>query len=134
LATNIYQERNKIARELYESFAKELAEVSFKVDESIGLNSTNSDTRESLRKIRASLTEIIEKSRNLRDEKFEVSPREMDVLHHLASGLGVREISEELFISQATVKSHINNLYRKLGTKNKIETVNRARKLSLLPQ
>ena len=89
-----YQERNTIARELYQTFAQELSEVNFRIDETIGLNSTNPVTRASLREIRSQLSQTIEKSRHIRQEKFELTPREMDVLIHLSSGASVKEICE----------------------------------------
>ena len=129
-----YQERNRIARELYNSFAKDLAEVSYRLDEVIGLNATNMATRQSLRTIRASVTELIEKSAHLREEKFELTRREQEVLAILATGASTKEIAETLFLSQPTIKTHVNNIYRKLGSGNKVEAVNRARELALLPQ
>jgi ATP/maltotriose-dependent transcriptional regulator MalT len=134
LKNNTYQERNKIARELYDSFAKELAEVSYRLDEAIGLNATNAATRQSLRTIRASITQLIEKSQHLREEKFELTRREREVLTILATGASIKEIAETLFLSQPTIKTHVNNIYRKLGSVNKVEAVNRARELALLPQ
>ena len=128
-----YQERNRIARELYDAFAKDLAEVSFRLDETIGLNSTNAQTRESLRTIRSSVTQLIDRSRHLREEKFELTNREKDVLVILASGASVKVICETLFLSHATVKSHLANAYRKLGVTNKVEAINRAKELALLP-
>ena len=43
------------------------------------------------------------------------SPAELAVLRCLAEGLSRREIAERLFISLNTVKTHIRELYRKLG-------------------
>lgn len=134
MKNDTYQERNRIARELYDSFAKDLAEVSYRLDETIGLNATNAVTRQSLRTIRASVTQLIEKSQHLREEKFELTRRERDVLAILATGASIKEIAETLFLSQPTIKTHLNNIYRKLGSANKIEAVNRARELELLPQ
>ena len=134
MTDHTYKERNKIARELYDSFAKDLAEVSYRLDEAIGLNATNAVTRQSLRTIRASVTQLIEKSHHLREEKFELTRRERDVLEVLATGASIKEIAEKLFLSQPTIKTHLNNIYRKLGCANKIEAVNRARDLDLLTQ
>jgi len=129
-----YQQRNRIARELYDAFAQELAEVSYRVDEAIGMNSTNAQTRESLRSIRSGITELINKSHHLREEKFELTPREKEVLSILATGSSTKEISETLFLSEATIKTHIAGIYRKLDAKNKVSAIEQARKLGLLSQ
>ena len=127
-----YQERNTIARELYETFARDLAEVSFRVDETIGRNSTNPSTRESLRAIRSSLSSLIAKSAHLREEKFELSHREREVLQLVSQGLTSPEIAEKLFLSLPTIKSHLASSYRKLGVANRVEALSAAQKLGLL--
>ena len=132
MKNDTYQERNRIARDLYDAFAKDLTEVSCRLDETIGLNATNASTRESLRAIRSCVTQLVEKSRHLREEKFELTNREKDVLVILATGASIKEIGETLFLSQPTIKTHLNNIYRKLGVSNKLEAVNAARKLALI--
>ena len=117
---------------MHEAFAKDLAEVSFRIDETIGLNATNSSTRESLRTIRAQVSSIIKKSEYMMHEQSDLTPREHDVLAILGTGASIKEIADALFLSQPTVKTHLNNLYRKLGASSKIEAVNRAKELSLL--
>jgi len=52
-----------------------------------------------------------------------LSVREQEVLHELAQGLGNREIAERLFVSQDTIKSHLRNVYRKLGVRTRAEAV-----------
>ena len=48
-------------------------------------------------------------------EKYGLTPREKDVFILLAEGKSAKEIAEELFISDGTVRVHTHNLYQKLG-------------------
>ena len=52
-----------------------------------------------------------------------LSAREQEVLHELAQGLGNRAIAEQLFVSEDTVKSHLQKIYRKLGVCTRAEAV-----------
>ena len=61
-----------------------------------------------------------------------LSERELEVLRLVASGMSNAEVSRALFVSLATVKKHINNIYRKLGTHNRTSAVARAGELNLL--
>ncbi len=53
-----------------------------------------------------------------------LSTREHDVLQYLVAGLEYKEISEKLFISPATVRTHITNIYRKLHVTSKAQAIN----------
>jgi DNA-binding NarL/FixJ family response regulator len=53
----------------------------------------------------------------------ELTPREADVLRGIAAGQSNAEIAESLFISEATVKSHINHLFAKIHARNRAEAV-----------
>jgi LuxR family maltose regulon positive regulatory protein len=61
-----------------------------------------------------------------------LSERELEVLALIASGESNGEIASKLFVSVPTVKTHINNLYRKLGARSRTQAVARARKMNLL--
>jgi DNA-binding NarL/FixJ family response regulator len=47
--------------------------------------------------------------------------RELEVLRLVASGLTNRQIADRLVLSVHTVERHVNNLYRKLGVRNRAE-------------
>lgn len=54
-------------------------------------------------------------------EKTPLSTRELEVLQLVAKGLSNREISETLFISEHTVKSHLKNILSKLHLDNRVQ-------------
>ncbi len=56
----------------------------------------------------------------------------MEVLALIAAGNSNVDIAEKLFVSTSTVKTHINNLYRKLETRSRTQAVARAREMGLL--
>jgi LuxR family maltose regulon positive regulatory protein len=61
-----------------------------------------------------------------------LSERELEVLQLIAAGKSNRRIATELFVSVGTVKTHINNLYRKLDAHSRTQALARARELKLL--
>ncbi|WP_326670891.1 response regulator transcription factor [Streptomyces sp. NBC_01257] len=56
----------------------------------------------------------------------DITPREREVLALIGQGLPNRAIAEKLFISEATVKTHINNLFAKADIKDRADAVRRA--------
>ncbi len=61
-----------------------------------------------------------------------LSGSELRVLRYLPTNLTAPEIAEELSVSRNTIKTHLRNLYSKLGTHRRTEAVDRARALGLL--
>lgn len=61
-----------------------------------------------------------------------LSDREREVLSLLATGQSNKEIAARLVVSVGTVKTHTNNIYRKLGARNRTEAVATARSHRLL--
>ena len=62
----------------------------------------------------------------------QLSPRERDVLRELARGATYADIADGLFVSENTVKTHVSNLYSKLGATRRSEALSVARRLQLL--
>jgi two-component system, NarL family, nitrate/nitrite response regulator NarL len=60
-----------------------------------------------------------------------LSPREREVLCELEAGVRNEQIAQRLFLSENTVKHHIQNLFEKLGVENRKEAAEVARRLGL---
>lgn len=61
-----------------------------------------------------------------------VSERELEVLALLAAGRSNKEIAQRLAVSPNTVKTHVANLFEKLGVKRRTEAILRARELGVI--
>jgi DNA-binding NarL/FixJ family response regulator len=53
----------------------------------------------------------------------DLTPREADVLRLIAAGQSNREIARTLFVSEATVKTHVNRIFAKTGTRDRSQAV-----------
>jgi DNA-binding NarL/FixJ family response regulator len=62
----------------------------------------------------------------------ELSERELEVLCLMAKGAANKEISAELKIAQSTVKTHITNIFQKLGVNDRTEAVTQALKRGII--
>src|SRR6186997_2991913 len=65
--------------------------------------------------------------------QLELSKRELEILSLLAQGHSNQEIAAKLFVSLSTVKTHIQNLFEKLDVKRRIQAVEKAKRLNLIP-
>ncbi|MDR3577777.1 MAG: response regulator transcription factor [Anaerolineaceae bacterium] len=61
-----------------------------------------------------------------------LSGRELEVLRLIDLGLSNPEIAEKLTLAPSTVKTHINNIYGKLGVQTRIQAIRQAREWGLL--
>ncbi|MBF4584715.1 response regulator [Curtobacterium sp. VKM Ac-2887] len=61
----------------------------------------------------------------LRDRFPDLTPREADVLEHIAAGRTNPQIAAELFLTVPTVKSYVNQVFAKLGVATRAEAVAR---------
>lgn len=68
----------------------------------------------------------------MRQPKVKLTERELDVLRLLDGGASNREIARTLFVTEATVKTHLVNLFAKLGVESRAKAVAHARDAGLL--
>jgi DNA-binding NarL/FixJ family response regulator len=57
------------------------------------------------------------------EERFSLTTREKEMLGMLLKGKSNKEISDLLFVSTETVKTHLQNIYRKLGVRSRMEVL-----------
>jgi ATP/maltotriose-dependent transcriptional regulator MalT len=64
--------------------------------------------------------------------EVKLTSRELEILKHLTTGIPLSAIAKQLHISQNTMKTHLRNVYRKLGVDGRHTAVEKARKLLLI--
>ncbi|NCD72101.1 response regulator transcription factor [Mucilaginibacter agri] len=65
-------------------------------------------------------------------ERLNLSKRELEVLQLMAEGLSNQEISNRLFVSLNTIKTHTANLFEKMEVKRRTQAVDVAKKLCII--
>ncbi len=63
---------------------------------------------------------------------LKISERELEVLELVAKGLSNKQISEKLFVSVNTTKTHLSHLYEKLDVKRRTQAVEKAKSLNII--
>ncbi len=136
-ATDIALEAMLLAKAVKEDnphFKNELANFTTTVERLGGTFKMQTDTNQTVVEVRLHLPQRISGD-SLAENNFEqpwvespLSEREKEVISLLAQGLRDREIAEQLFISQRTVKFHTKNMLDKLAVKTRIQAVFKATK------
>jgi two-component system, NarL family, response regulator len=62
----------------------------------------------------------------------ELTPRESEIVRYVASGLRNPEVAERLSITESTVKTHLNNIFQKLGVRDRLELTHYAIKTGMV--
>ncbi len=65
-------------------------------------------------------------------KKLEISEREYEVLQKISEGLSNKEIADQLFVSESTVKTHVSSLLVKLNAKRRTQAIQIAKSLQIL--
>lgn len=66
-------------------------------------------------------------------DRRNISKRELEVLELMASGHSNQEIADKLFLSANTIKTHVASLFEKLDAKRRMQAVENAKQLGLIP-
>ena len=62
-----------------------------------------------------------------------LTAREIEMLTAVSEGKSSQEVADDLFISRRTVDFHLDNVYRKLDVRNRVQAYRRATQLALIP-
>ncbi|HXI24144.1 MAG TPA: helix-turn-helix transcriptional regulator [Pyrinomonadaceae bacterium] len=66
-------------------------------------------------------------------QQLGITARELEILQLIAGGMSNREIAENLFVSENTVKTHSSRLFEKLSAKRRTQAVQIGKELQLIP-
>ncbi|HQM55341.1 MAG TPA: response regulator transcription factor, partial [Anaerolineaceae bacterium] len=61
-----------------------------------------------------------------------LSPREIEILKIVATGASNREIADKLFISEGTVKNHLSSILNKLGVRDRMQAILKAKEFGII--
>jgi two-component system, NarL family, response regulator LiaR len=68
-----------------------------------------------------------------RREAMGVTKRELEILGLMASGLSNKEIADQIFVSENTVKTHTSRLFEKLGARRRTQAIQLGKEFGLIP-
>ncbi len=78
------------------------------------------------------LCNVSKRQQNNEEEAYNLTERELDILNLIAQGYSNAKISETLYISMNTVKTHIKNIFQKLEVEDRTEAAMKAFKSNLI--
>lgn len=88
------------------------------------------DTAAGKRTLAPEVTNLL--AERLAQPETALSPRELEILQALSTGASNKQIAQRLFISEATVKTHLIHAYQKLGVETRTAAVSAARERKLI--
>lgn len=62
-----------------------------------------------------------------------ISPRELEIIEALATGESIKELARRFGISPNTIKTHVARIYEKLAVQKRVQAIEKARFLALIP-
>jgi NarL family two-component system response regulator LiaR len=95
----------------------------------LGLKMTGRETEKEIVIVREAEPFVVNQARL---EQLGITPREHEILTHIAAGLSTREIAAKLFVSENTVKTHSSRLFDKLDARRRTQAVQIAKEQGLI--
>jgi DNA-binding CsgD family transcriptional regulator len=95
----------------------------------LGLRMTGRKVEKEIVVVRETAPFVVDQARL---EQLGITPREYEILTHIAAGLSTREIAETLFVSENTVKTHASRLFDKLNARRRTQAVQIAKEQGLI--
>jgi two-component system, NarL family, response regulator LiaR len=95
----------------------------------LGLRMTGRTTEKEIVVVRETRPFVVDQARL---EQLGITPREYEILTHIAAGKSTREIAETLFVSENTVKTHSSRLFTKLDARRRTQAVQIAKEQGLI--
>jgi DNA-binding CsgD family transcriptional regulator len=95
----------------------------------LGLRMTGREPEKEIVVVREAAPFVVDRARL---EQLGITPREHEILTHIAAGLSTREIAEKLFVSENTVKTHARRLFDKLDARRRTQAVQIAKEQGLI--
>lgn len=85
-------------------------------------------------KVVSEFSKISKPSRKTKDDILPdpLSPREIEILRIVAQGASNKEIADKLFISEGTVKNHLSSILSKLGVRDRMQAILKAREFGII--
>jgi DNA-binding NarL/FixJ family response regulator len=83
--------------------------------------------RKSLALLRNGVKQPVQKG-----EDYDLTNRELEILQLIAKGLTYDQIANNLFISYGTVRKHVENIYKKMKSHNKIEAIEKGKNSGII--
>lgn len=98
----------------------------------LGLRLTRGRERVVVREVAVPAASTFERDAR-RVESLGITPRELEILELIASGLSNREIADRISVSENTVKTHSSRLFEKLGARRRTQAVQLGKESRLIP-
>ncbi|HEY3289543.1 MAG TPA: LuxR C-terminal-related transcriptional regulator [Anaerolineae bacterium] len=119
-------------------FLERSAEISVLLELVLATETLSRDARDFIDDLLAKLPPANEKTRmnelmlTALSTAASISPRQQEILQLISEGYSFREVAVKLYIAESTVKTHLSNIYQKLGVRSRTQAINRAKELDLI--